>query len=91
MVRELDRLKQLRAEAWEKFNPRLLPSATNNGWPDFAIANANYLKCFKALYPGKEPPYDEIERVSTNYFLWNRYEKKHWEKEAPDWVWGITD
>lgn len=90
MVRELERLLQLRNEAWGKFNPRLLPSTKNNGWPEFAIANANYLKCYKSLNNGKEPDPDEIEVIASNYYQWLRYDRKHWEKTVPSQVWGYT-
>jgi hypothetical protein len=83
-------LKAARDQAWAVFNPKLAPSNSNNGWPDFAQANAAYYKTYKEIH-GFEPPRDRTEVISSNYFQWTRYEKKSNETEAPERVWKVLE
>lgn len=83
-------LKTARDQAWLAFNPKLAPSDTNNGWPDFALANAAYYKTYKEIN-GVEPPPDRTEVISSNYFQWVRYERHANQKEAPERVWKVLE
>ncbi len=78
-------LKAERDTAWQAFNPKQLSSEAND-WSRFALANAKWLKCYQELY-GVAPASDEVDRLSSTWWKWYRYERSSATEKPPRHVW----
>jgi len=75
--------------AWATFNFKAVPSRENPGWPDFALANAAWIRAYQEYY-GKEPEPDHITIISANYYTWIRYDRRNNETKVPKRIWQLT-